>query len=155
MALGFAQDAALVVCDRGYLKPQKAWRTSLSRQTTCRVVQVEGDVVVPVETASPKHEVGARTLRPKLYRVWDAYIVPLSLGRCAAQPSISLRTSHFDLTDVPSLVRSLKVNQAVPPVRRFQGGTDQAWARLGTSSTSRSLTTPRTAACQRPGRHRT
>src|SRR3954451_5443543 len=70
VALGFAQDAALIVCDRGYLKPQKAWRTSVARQATCRLVQVEGDVVAPIETASPKHEVGARTLRPKLYRVW-------------------------------------------------------------------------------------
>ena len=131
VALGFAQDAALIVCDRGYLKPQRAWRASVARQTTCRVVQVEGDVLVPVEIASPKHEVGARTLRPKLYRVWDAYIVPLE-PRPVRRPALKLATtSHFDLTDVPSLVRSLKVNQAVPPVRRFQGGTDQAWARLG------------------------
>ena len=133
VALGFARDAALIVCDRGYLKPQRAWRASVARQTTCRVVQVEGDVLVPVEIASPKHEVGARTLRPKLYRVWDAYIVPLE-PRPVRRPALKLATtSHFDLTDVPSLVRSLKVNQAVPPVRRFQGGTDQAWARLGTS----------------------
>src|SRR3712207_6713602 len=48
VALSFAQDAALIVCDRGYLKPQRAWRASVARQTTCRVVQVEGDVLVPV-----------------------------------------------------------------------------------------------------------
>jgi deoxyribodipyrimidine photo-lyase len=31
---------------------------------------------------------------------------------------------------VPGLVRSLRVDQTVPPVRRFRGGTGQAWARL-------------------------
>jgi deoxyribodipyrimidine photo-lyase len=130
VALGLAEDAALIVCDRGYLKPQKAWRASVARQTTCRVVQVEGDVLVPVETASPKHEVGARTLRPKLYRVWENYIVPLK-PRPVRCPPLELATaSHFDLTDVPGLVRSLKVGQSVPPVRRFQGGTSQARARL-------------------------
>ena len=130
VALSFAQDAALIVCDRGYLKPQRAWRASVARQTTCRVVQVEGDVLVPVEIASPKHEVGARTLRPRLYRVWDDYIVPLK-PRPVRRPALELAPPrHFDLTDVPGLVRSLKVDQTVAPVRRFQGGTGRAWARL-------------------------
>jgi deoxyribodipyrimidine photo-lyase len=130
VALGFARDAALIVCDCGYLKPQKAWRASVARQTTCRVVQVEGDVLVPVEIASPKHEVGARTLRPRLYRVWDDYIVPLK-PRPVRRTAIELASpSHFDFTDVPGFVRSLKVDQTVAPVRRFQGGTGPAWARL-------------------------
>jgi deoxyribodipyrimidine photo-lyase len=130
VALGFAREAALIVCDRGYLKPQKAWRASVARQATCRVVQIEGDVVVPVETASPKHEVGARTLRPKLYRVWDDYIVPLA-PQPVHRPAHDLAVqTEVDLTDVSGLVRALKVDQSVPPVRRFQGGTSQAWARL-------------------------
>ena len=64
VALGCAQEAALIVCDRGYLKPQKAWRASVAHQATCRVVQIEGDVVVPVETASPKHEVAPGRFAP-------------------------------------------------------------------------------------------
>jgi hypothetical protein len=77
VALDFSREAALVVCDRGYLKPQKAWRAGLAARADRRVVQVEGDVVVPVETASGKHEVAARTLRSKLHRVWEEYLVPL------------------------------------------------------------------------------
>ena len=42
------------------------------------MVQVEGDVVVPVETASPKHDYAARTLRPKIYRLWEPYLAPLA-----------------------------------------------------------------------------
>jgi deoxyribodipyrimidine photo-lyase len=130
VALGFAQEAALIVCDRGYLKPQKAWRASVARQATCHVVLIEGDVVVPVETASPKHEVGARTLRPKLYCVWEDYIVPLA-PQPVHRPAHDLAVqSDVDLTDVSGLVRALKVDQTVPPVRRFQGGATQAWARL-------------------------
>src|SRR5215210_7615042 len=130
VALGFAQDAALAVGDRGYLKPQKAWRTSVARQATCRLVQVEGDVVVPVETTSPKHEVGARTLRPKLYRLWEDYMVPLTPRPVRCPADDLLVRGDYDLTDVPGLVRSLKVDQTVAPVRRFQGGTTQACARL-------------------------
>lgn len=130
VALELSRDAALVVCDRGYLKPQKQWRASLSRQAACRVVQVEGDVVVPVETASAKHEVGARTLRPKLHRVWEEFIAPLTPRR-VRRPAAGLRVSgDIDLSDAPGAVRGLKVDQSVPPVRRFRGGTGEALARL-------------------------
>src|SRR3954469_11214381 len=130
VALQFASEAALVVCDRGYLKPQKAWRTSLSRRAPCCVVQVEGDVVVPVETASPKHEVGARTLRPKLYRVWEEYIVSLKARTLRHRtPDVHVQ-SDINLSDVPGALRSLRIHQSVSPVHRFQGGTSRARARL-------------------------
>ena len=86
---------------------------------------------MPVETTSPKHEVGARTLRPKLHRLWE------DVHRSAHAPAVrcpagdlSVR-SDIDLTDVPGLVRALKVDQAVAPVRRFQGGTTQALGAAG------------------------
>jgi len=56
VARDLAADAALVVCDRGYLKIQRAWRARLADDLQRRLVQVEGDVVVPVERASTKHE---------------------------------------------------------------------------------------------------
>jgi len=62
-ALRYAADAALVVCDRNYLKPIKRFYDDFVARAPCRVVQVEGDAVVPVETASSKHEFAARTLR--------------------------------------------------------------------------------------------
>ena len=71
------REAALVVCDRGYLRHQKAWRAELARRAPCAVVEVEGDVVVPLEVASGIAEFAARTLRPKLQRVWDEYLRPL------------------------------------------------------------------------------
>jgi deoxyribodipyrimidine photo-lyase len=39
---------------------------------------VESDAVVPVETASPKEEYTAGTLRPKLLRILRDYLVPLA-----------------------------------------------------------------------------
>jgi len=94
------------------------------------VVQVEGDVVVPVETASPKHEVGARTLRPKLYRVWEEYIVSLKARTLRHRTSDVHVQSDINLSDVPGALRSLRIHHSVSPVRRFQGGTSRARARL-------------------------
>jgi deoxyribodipyrimidine photo-lyase len=130
VALEYARQASLVVCDRGYLKPQTAWRGSLARRAPCRVIQVEGDVVVPVATASGKHEVGARTLRPKLHRIWEEYIVPLQTRR-VAHPATALNVaSDLDLSDVAAALRALDIDHSVAPVRRFQGGASVARTRL-------------------------
>lgn len=130
LALDLSRRAVLVVCDRGYLKPQRTWREGLAARIDRRLIQVEGDVVVPVEVASPKHEIGARTLRPKLKRVWDPYFVPLDERPVARRADDLGIVSDFDLSDIPATVASLDVDHAVRPVRRFRGGTSAAIARI-------------------------
>jgi deoxyribodipyrimidine photo-lyase len=66
VALQYAKQAALVVCDRGYLRHQRRWRDAVADAAGRRVVQVESDVVVPVEVASDHDEFAARTMRPKI-----------------------------------------------------------------------------------------
>ena len=129
-ALLYAADAALVVCDRNYLKPIERFYADFTARAPCRVVQVEGDVVVPVATASGKHEYAARTLRPRIMRQVDEYLVPLK-ARVVKRKATDLRVeSTLDLSDVPKLVASLKTDHTVKPVRRFRGGTGEAEARL-------------------------
>ena len=128
VALGLAAAAALVVCDRGYLRHQKQWRAAVAREAPCRVVQVEGDVVVPVEVASDKQENAARTLRPKLRRVWDAWLTeldPLPVDR----RGYGLR-SEVELSNLEAILDRLGLDDRVPPVQRFTGGTSAARARL-------------------------
>ena len=129
-ALRYAEDAALVVCDRNYLKPIRQFYADFAARAPCRVVQVEGDVVVPVETASPKHEYAARTLRPKLHRLWQQYLVPLKERTVLRRADGPSPESTLDVSNVPRLVARLKTDQSVRPVRRFKGGTAQAEARL-------------------------
>ncbi len=78
VALKLGRRASLVVCDRGYLRPQKEWRKRVAQEARCSVIQVESDVVVPVNVASDKREFAARTLRPKLTRLWPQYLRELS-----------------------------------------------------------------------------
>jgi deoxyribodipyrimidine photo-lyase len=132
VALGLAAQAALVVCDRGYLRHQRAWRGELAEQAPCRVLQVEGDVVVPAEVASTKPEVAARTLRPKLHRVWDDYLVELVEVE-PARPSLDLEiASDVDLGDLDAVLDDLRLDCSVPAVRRFRGGTSEGRRRLQT-----------------------
>lgn len=72
-----ADGAALVVTDVGYLRIQKQWREAVARELHCPLIAVETDVIVPVHLASDKEEVGARTLRLKIHRLLDSFLVPM------------------------------------------------------------------------------
>lgn len=125
-----AADAALVVADRGYLRIQRAWRERLAEGLARRLVQVEGDVVVPVEAASNKHEYAARTIRPKLHRLWDDYLHPLAerpVNHPALGPGVA---GDVDLSKVDAVLAGLKIDRSVPPVRRFAAGEGAARAAL-------------------------
>ena len=119
LALDLSAQAAVVVCDRGYLKIQRTWRARLAAAIACRLVQVEGDVVVPVETASAKHEYAARTLRPKLHRLWEDYIQDLQSRPVRHRASDLGAPSDISLSDVSAVLAGLRIDQAVGPVRRF------------------------------------
>lgn len=129
LALMLSEDAALVVCDRGYLKIQRTWRARLAAAIGTRLIQVEGDVVVPVETASPKHEYAARTIRPKLQRLWDDYLEPLDTREVTHKARLDLE-GDIDLDDLPQVLNRLDVDHRIGPVRRFAAGERAARERL-------------------------
>ncbi len=121
VALDLARDASLLVCDRGYLRPQRAWRERVAREAPCPVIQVESDVVVPIELASNKRETAARTLRPKITRHLDRFLVPLPSATPEKQLGRDLPGE--DVGDVHGLLGRLQIDREVPPVPIFAGGT--------------------------------
>jgi len=95
VALKLGRRASMIVCDRGYLKHQRSWREQVAQQANCRVVQVESDVIVPVEVVSDKAEYAARTIRPKINRHLEIYLVDLKPTK-AKHPSISMKINGID-----------------------------------------------------------
>ncbi len=131
-AVAMAHNAAIVVTDRGYLRIQKQWRLLVAENVSCRLVQVEADAVVPVETASQKEEFAARTLRPKIHRLLAEFLVPLeetepkysSLNRELSDvPELSDR---LDVRDVDVVLAGLKIDRAVGRVGYYIGGETEA-----------------------------
>ena len=122
VALSLSQNAAAVICDRSYMPAQREWRRMLAEAATCPVVQVETEVVVPVDVASDKSEYAARTIRPRIHRVWDEYLVPLDETEPEIRADALTLESDCDLTDPSGVLAALDLDRTVKPVKRFRGG---------------------------------
>jgi deoxyribodipyrimidine photo-lyase len=120
----------MIVCDRGYLRHQRAWRLQVAVYAQCPVVQVESDVVVPVEVVSNKAEYAARTLRPKIHKHLESYLTGLKTSR-VKHKSLGLNVKETRLDDIERVLRKLNLDRSVPPVSGlFKGGTSQAARRF-------------------------
>ena len=122
VALELAGDAALVVCDRGYLIHQKRWRDNVADRASCPVTQVEADVVVPVELASDHTEFAARTLRPKILKHLPEYLIDLS-ETTLQRDSLGLRSAGLKLDNLGKLLKNMNLDESVPPATLLRGGT--------------------------------
>ncbi len=130
VALELGKDAAAIVCDRGYLAHLRQWRYEVAREAACRVVEVESDLVVPVEEASSKQEYAARTIRSKLHRRLGEFLVPLD----ERPPRRSARAGMLageSLDGLDDLVKKLAPAAEPASVSRFfTGGYRRARERL-------------------------
>lgn len=130
VALELSSSAAAIICDRSYMPAQLQWRAALAERATCPVIQVETEVVVPVDVVSDKSEYAARTIRPRIHRVWDEYLTPLD----ETDPEVASDGLEFesdvDISDPATVLTGLKLDHSVPPVKRFRGGRSEALRRL-------------------------
>ncbi|MFW5718293.1 MAG: deoxyribodipyrimidine photo-lyase [Spirochaetota bacterium] len=144
VALEAGRDAVAIVCDRGYLAHLRRWRYELARAARCRVIEVESDLVVPVEEASSKQEYAARTIRPRVHRALGRYLLPLEpehvrvrVGDDAgAESTVGMKPDDpvlrgESLEHIDALLERL-APPAVPAAvdRFFRGGSGEARRRL-------------------------
>jgi len=120
-----AENASMVIADRGYLKIQREWVQKAVSIIQCPFHQVETNVVVPVETASPKDEYSAATLRRKINKHLDGFLVPLKM-RVIQKKSLDLPVDSESLDDLDSLIKRIGVDIDVRPVNKFAGGNSSA-----------------------------
>lgn len=126
-----AKDAALVIVDAGYLRIQRLWRNAAAQRISCRLVEVEADIVIPVRAASPKEEFMAATLRPKINRVISQYLTPFHEVR----PRHVMQASDHQFRsttpeELEKIFERLDVDGSVRPVTWIRGGTSSALQRL-------------------------
>ena len=126
VALEAGKDASIIVTDRGYMRPQKRWRERVAAEVGCPLVQVETDVVVPVELASNKQEHAARTLRPKIHEYLDDFLVELSPTKPEKQ-STNMQEKGLDLSDIDGILDGMDLDTSVTRLSHlYKGGSSEA-----------------------------
>lgn len=134
-----AQDAAVVVCDRCYSRICREWRRRVAADCNCEVVQVETNVVVPVELASNRLEPASRTLRPKIRAHLDRFLQPVkqvtilhqSSNRALAVPLEGAAVLSIGSTsEMLGQLSEEGMSSSVPPVAGFDGGESAALKHL-------------------------
>ncbi len=124
-ATDLGADAALVVVDRGYLRVERRWRERVAKRLSCPLVQVESDVIVPIETASRKEEYAAYTIRPKIHKHLDTFLVPLE-ETALQRDSLEFVHDGVELDDIEAMLDRMHINRGADRVDTFRGGRSQA-----------------------------
>ncbi|MGM0501280.1 MAG: deoxyribodipyrimidine photo-lyase [Bacillota bacterium] len=120
-----AQNASLVITDCGYLKIERKWRQEAANNLACPLLQVESNIVVPVEVASDKEEYAAYTLRKKINQQLDDYLNPVAQNELK-NSSLEFDLPSLNLDNMEQIIKNLDVNHNVGKVPSFKGGTSEA-----------------------------
>ena len=126
VAEDLAKDATVVVLDRNYLREPRRWRAGLARSLRVPVVELESNLVVPIEMASDHREWAARTIRPKLHNHLERFLV--ERRPTAVERRDRLKLESLDARNVPALLAAVGVDQDDEPL--YKGGEHHASATL-------------------------
>ena len=124
-----ADEASLLVTDKAYLDFLRDWRENVAEKIDIPMIEVETDIIVPVEEASSKEEYAARTIRPKIEGELDKYLVEVD-ERKLEDPSLEFDFEAFDIDDLDKALSSLDIDKSVKPVESYQGGRKEACSYL-------------------------
>jgi deoxyribodipyrimidine photo-lyase len=118
---------AILVGDENPLRQTEAWRETVASRVRVPFWTVDADVVVPsalIET----QQYAARTIRPRIHKRLDEFLVPSSepVATVAWSPARPLATE----TPGAALLDGLPIDRRVGPVDTLRGGTTEARGHL-------------------------
>lgn len=126
-----SEKSCCLITDRGYLTVQKKWRRTIANKINCQMIQVESDVVVPVEMASNKEEYAAYTLRKKISPQIEDYLIPFTLPALDNNmKDQALEIKSVKIDNIEEFINSLNIDQSVTKTIHFEGGYSKAKALL-------------------------
>lgn len=128
VALEAAREAATVVVDRGHMVHARRWRTRLGRTLDVEAVEVETNLVVPVDVVTDKRQYAARTIRPRIHE--HLHVFAVELLTTAVDHAWRGAADGIDVADPHAVVAALDADHDVAPVDRIRGGEHRAAATL-------------------------
>ncbi len=133
-------NAALVITDKGYLKIQRLWRAEVAALVDCPMIEVEGDVIFPVERVMNSEAYNARSIRSRIYKLLPDFDISISnlptvknilpeqintdLKKTLAELVIFTEDNVYNLQNFTERVKAQFINldYSVLPARFYCGG---------------------------------
>lgn len=128
----YLSNAYTLVMDKGYLKPQEAMRRELllkAKDYSLDIIEIDTDLIVPVEVASNKVEYGAYTIRPKLNKLYDDFNDFDKLPDIKNKTNLNL-SSDVDIFDINQTLNTLKIEDTLSASPLYKGGYIEAQKKL-------------------------
>jgi len=120
-----SRDSCLTIVDKGYLRTLRQWYRYAAKNVDCPFVQVEDNVVVPVDETSGKEEYSARTIRPKILDKTHRFLSRLATAK-PAKDSLNLEIDSLDVNDIKGVTTALNIDDSVGKTSLFKGGWREA-----------------------------
>jgi len=121
--------ACAAVTDVGYLPLHRRWRRRAASNLDVPLAAVETDCVVPPSAASDHEEYAARTIRPKIMRLLDAFLEePGEVG--PRRESVGAGPESESTEEIDALMEGLDIDRSIPPSPLWSGGRSHAVALL-------------------------
>lgn len=110
----------LLVTDRGYLKNLIKWREDISKRIEIPMIQVEDNVLIPVELVSDKEEYSAATFRRKYNKILSDFNEKILDYEYKGK----YIEDDFNEIDINNYLDFLEIDKSVKTVN-FEGGHDK------------------------------
>lgn len=130
LALELSHKSALTVIDKAYLNTPKSWRSELIKAIKVPLIEVESDLIIPVETASEKEEYAAYTIRKKIHRQLDEFLIECNIAELKNKTADNFDIKSESLEDIPSIIEKLNIDRSVKKSEYLTGAYSQAKALL-------------------------
>lgn len=118
--------ASVVITDFSPLRIQRAWKTYVGEHIQCPLLEVDAHNSIPAWIVSPKYEIAARTIRPKIHRLLGEYLTDFPpLTSASIQFTGVIPRIDWDL-----LLMNAKTRRDVEIAHEFVGGASIAQKRL-------------------------
>ena len=123
-----SENAAVLVTDRGYLRIEREFRSRIKEKVSCPFIQVESNVVVPVDTVSQKEEYAAATIRRKIERLLPEFTHPMELPSYDfPEYTGAFPVEEMAFENLAEILAALNIDRSVFPVSHyFRGGYSEA-----------------------------
>ncbi|MGL6121357.1 MAG: deoxyribodipyrimidine photo-lyase, partial [Fusobacteriaceae bacterium] len=124
VALDLSAKAAVTVVDMGYLKIQKEWRNLLKKEIGVSLIQVESDLIVPVEVASSSEIERAYLMGERIQKYIYEYSVKLPIPKINNKTKLNIFGEDF--SKVQDFLNTLLIDKSVKKSIYFKGGYSEA-----------------------------